>query len=668
MTGAEFASLGVEVAKPVYGTLQKIYKTGRDRAQFRAVVREAIRRGGVSDQVAEDVSNVIRAKIDAAARKASSRIKKIAWPVRINRGPSIDRLPPRQFLDWLDGLYREAITEKAVAGAPESVSGRFWQVLGDAFEAQRLPEETAQYARKVYGTLARNDREHKSYVATTAVVLGGTASAGLAAGLANGATGAVAVDLKTALAGLAVITVTALLGTVARTLDSRLSPRGAAGVAPVKESVAVAGAATTPAQQREGTVMAAPAAPPAGQQPSWRQVWIVASWAIAAGFGVWMAVALVKSQWAQAFGAGTVFAGLALLSLLGGGSYGAFSALIGDDGRTSTSKTQAGLWTIVLAWGIAFLLGRHIFEHQPLSDVLPQDTWDQYLLVLGGPFAAAVLAKGIVTYKFSNGTLTKTTVGPDAATISQVLQNDARQTDLVDSQYFLFNLVAIVYFLVQIGRDPVLPTMPAVLLAATSGAAALYVGYKAASSNKPVISSATPRTARPGELLTIAGSNILGGGDPSQVQVQTDKSGTLNVQGAATDSQVKASLPPGASTGQQDLVIVSGAGNSSDPYNIWVMADAPVIAGLDQPMVIAGQAITIYGQWFTSMSLPNVNRVTVLFDAGNPTEGDITAGSDPTKPDSVTVPAPGSLKGSTKITVVNASGTASSPFSAVVRP
>ena len=380
-----------------------------------------------------------------------------------------------------------------------------------------------------------------------------------------------------------------------------------------------------------------------------------------------MTVALLKSQWSQAFGAGTVFLGLLLLTLLGGRSYGAFSALIGADGRTSTSKTQAGLWTVVLAWGIAFLLGRHLFEHQPLHYVLPQDTWDQYLIVLGGPFAAAVLAKGVVTYKLANGSLTKTTVGPDQATINQVLQNDANQTDLVDSQYFLFNLVAIVYFLAQIARTPVLPTMPAVLLATTSGAAALYLSYKAAASNKPVISAVVPRTARQGDVLTISGSNILGGGTPSEVQVQTDKSGTLDVQGNATDSQVKATMPPGATTGQQDLLLVSGAGNSSDPYNIWVMADAPVIVGLDQPMVIPGQPIKIYGRWFTSTQLPDEKRVTVQFNGSNPTAGDITAGSDPSNPDSVTVAAPDALAGpNTMITIINASGAASSPFSAVV--
>jgi len=398
-------------------------------------------------------------------------------------------------------------------------------------------------------------------------------------------------------------------------------------------------------------------------------MWCIASWAIAAAFLVWMVVALLKSQGAQAFGAGIIFGGMAILTLLGGRLYGAFAALIGTDGRTSTSKTLAGLWTIVLAWGIAFLLGRHLFENQALSDVLPQDTWDQYLLVLGGPFAAAVLAKGIVTYQLSNGTLTKTTVAPDAATINQVLQDDANQTDLVDSQYFLFNLVAIVYFLVQIARHPMLPTMPAVLLAATSGAAALYVGNKAVSSNKPVISSVVPRTARAGEQLTIAGSNILGSGKPGQVQVQMVQFGALTVQGNPTDSQVKATLPPGVSTGQQDLFIVSGAGNSSDPYNIWVAADAPVIVGLNQPMVIPGQPVTIYGRFFSSLQLPAVNSVTVQFDGGNPSQVNIMDGNDPSKPDYVTVDVPKPFTGSnTMITVINAAGVASTPFSAVVHP
>ena len=86
-------------------------------------------------------------------------------------------------------------------------------------------------------------------------------------------------------------------------------------------------------------------------------------------------------------------------------------------------------------------------------------------------------------------------------------------------------------------------------------------------------------------------------------------------------------------------------------------------------MVTRGQPITIYGRWFSSLQLPAVNSVTVQFDGSNPIKGNITAGSDPSKPDSVTVTAPNSLTGpNSMITVINASGTASPPFSALVHP
>jgi hypothetical protein len=145
--------------------------------------------------------------------------------------------------------------------------------------------------------------------------------------------------------------------------------------------------------------------------------------------------------------------------------------------------------------------------------------------------------------------------------------------------------------------------------------------------------------------------------------------GPLIVQGNATDSQVKATLPPGVPNGQQDIFVVSGAGNSSDYYNIWVMADAPVIVGLGQSMVTRGQPITIYGRWFASAQLPDAKSVTVQFDGADPAEGDITVGGDPNKPDSVAVTAPNAFAGaSTQITIINASGVASSPFLALIRP
>ena len=240
--GVEWVTFGMEAAKPVYGTVRKIYKTKREKAHFRDLIAQACRRGGIDEQSASGVSERIVEAIDATAKQSRRRVKRISWALRINRGPSIDRLPTARLLEWLDGLYVQEIDKERLSTAPASISGLFWQVLGESFDPQGLPEDTAQYARRLWNTLERNDREHKSYIATAAVVLGGTASAGVAAGIADGATGAVDLDLKTALAALAGITLTALLATLTRALESRLSPRQAAAVTTVRQVMVAAGA------------------------------------------------------------------------------------------------------------------------------------------------------------------------------------------------------------------------------------------------------------------------------------------------------------------------------------------------------------------------------------------------------------------------------------------
>jgi hypothetical protein len=59
------------------------------------------------------------------------------------------------------------------------------------------------------------------------VVTTGVASAGVAGALADGVRGAADADLKTALAVLATLALTAFLGTLIRALEDRLTPRQA---------------------------------------------------------------------------------------------------------------------------------------------------------------------------------------------------------------------------------------------------------------------------------------------------------------------------------------------------------------------------------------------------------------------------------------------------------
>ena len=75
--------------------------------------------------------------------------------------------------------------------------------------------------------------------------------------------------------------------------------------------------------------------------------------------------------------------------------YGYLEITLGADGRFSTSKTVVALWTVVLAASLMFMSGLAWFTTVDGKDVFGGD-WNSYFLLLGGPFASAVLAKGIV--------------------------------------------------------------------------------------------------------------------------------------------------------------------------------------------------------------------------------------------------------------------------------
>src|SRR5262249_44955092 len=79
------------------------------------------------------------------------------------------------------------------------------------------------------------------------------------------------------------------------------------------------------------------------------------------------------------------------------------SVLIGADGRVSTSKTMATLWTAALAYMLIVMGLIAAFTNAQGDNTSPGDilnalispTSTLYLVLLGGPFAAAVLAKVI---------------------------------------------------------------------------------------------------------------------------------------------------------------------------------------------------------------------------------------------------------------------------------
>ena len=286
------------------------------------------------------------------------------------------------------------------------------------------------------------------------------------------------------------------------------------------------------------------------------------------------ALVLASTQaWVHCLAFLSVGVGLLILHLigLGNGKYGVMRPLIGADRRFSTSLATLGLWTLLIVTALAYLLFRsQLVPGTDLDELLPPENWEQYLVLLGGPFAAAILVKGIVTYKLANGTLQKTE--SSNAELRQVATNDGGGSDIVDTQYLLFNLVAQVYFVVALMRTGRLPVLPEVLLALTSLTAATYVGNKFAARNAPTITSVAPRSITTGSTVTVMGTNF----DPNG-SIVDGRIVTVTITGLTepisvpapnyTDTIVRFTAPnvSGLSSGPSELRVISTAGLETPP-------------------------------------------------------------------------------------------------------
>jgi hypothetical protein len=187
--------------------------------------------------------------------------------------------------------------------------------------------------------------------------------------------------------------------------------------------------------------------------------------------------------------------------------------VVGKDGRTSTSKVQALLWTLAVAFGVLAL----IFEGATDIDIVPD-----YLYLLGFPALALMLAKGITQQKLSSGDVVKVTpdaapgaVGGDAPNrdwrdwLGDIINNDAGQADIADFQYVLFNLIAVIYFFIHLFAHPgVLPHIPQTLIVLTGASAGTYVGNKLVQNQTPVLTGVTPPSATPGSTIILHGTNL----------------------------------------------------------------------------------------------------------------------------------------------------------------
>ena len=272
------------------------------------------------------------------------------------------------------------------------------------------------------------------------------------------------------------------------------------------------------------------------------------------------------------------------------GTSGVMDLIKGKDRRASNSKIQYLMWTLLLGFILAYIAGYSSivigapFECSPgvTKFCVPTDSdkWGPYLILLGVPAAAAVTAKGVVSYKVANGTLQKTEAQQPA--LAQVVNNDSGDTDIVDVQYLMFNLIAFVYVLAMFATRNELADVPDLLLGLTSAAAGTYVLNKSLANNKPRITSVVPGRIKPGDVITIQGENLLIAGDnknPNNLEAK--------VAGVRATATAHPSLPNALT-----LTVPEGIGGTQPPHVVTVVTAANVEA---EGFPVTIEPITVVG-------------------------------------------------------------------------
>ena len=258
------------------------------------------------------------------------------------------------------------------------------------------------------------------------------------------------------------------------------------------------------------------------------------------------------------------------------------SVFVGTDGRLSTSKTMAILWTFALAYMLLVmgLIAAAATEPGNTLSALISATSGLYLVLIGGPFAAAVLAKATVSTGTATGRLQKSYSA--STNLTDIIANDQGNTDLVDSQYTLFNLIALAIVLVAFVRKPGFgaPDIPGFLAGLTGASAATYAANKAAISNAPVISQVIPALARIGQRVTAHGTNLhaAAGDDATTTVTVGGFQATVAAQDVQADHVTFTIPPPTAGTYPSDrpvgvaITTVAGA-TAVKPDGITVLED-----------------------------------------------------------------------------------------------
>ena len=230
---------------------------------------------------------------------------------------------------------------------------------------------------------------------------------------------------------------------------------------------------------------------------------------------------------------------------------GIVGLIVGKDNRLSTSKFQMLMWTVALVYAFLFFLGQMKFSgHTSGFSMLNSE----YLLLLGGPFAAAVLAIQVAATKASGETVQQVDAAKPGA--GDLVQNGSGNADVADTQFLLFNFVALGFFAVALAKTPnLLPDLPDTLVGLTSVSALTYLGAKAVDNNAPTLTAVSLIDSTDGKLhgggkLRVLGQNFVPLQQPEEELATVVMFDSLEViPDKVTDKQILVTAPSSLAAG-----------------------------------------------------------------------------------------------------------------------
>lgn len=294
-----------------------------------------------------------------------------------------------------------------------------------------------------------------------------------------------------------------------------------------------------------------------------------------------------RAQQAWALGILVVFLGLVfwgLRAVTGDRAVGARHGglVVGKDGRLSTSKAIALMWTLAIGYCLltivlmALLVSTKVpVPHGHVPPDFIDNAFDnlspQYLIAFGGPFASAVVSQAATRQKLDAGRLQKAQAS--RASVLDLVADDQGDLDLVDFQVGLFNLVAVLYVLTQFVQHPEqgIPALPDALTALTGISVVVYTGNKGLVSNPLKVFRLEPTSVPAGGVVEVLGTNVVVGTaapDVAQPKARlTDPTGRRRPRELTFISargRVRFRVPLGTPAGSWQVSVVSDGGAASD--------------------------------------------------------------------------------------------------------